>query len=229
MPRLSKKEVYKNVKEACSSIGSWRQVDMAKICGIEQSSVSKWCRGINYPTLENVLDISDATDYEVQWIFSRKGPQLIPSEQADLAPQLMVQLIDALRSDDVISETARLYSIAPIGLGYLDTDLRYGYINQWLAALNGMTPEQHMGKTIYDILPKIAEKVADIMLEVIETGEPVVDGLVEAETLSMPGVKQQFRHNYFPDYGDKGQIVGIHIVVHSLGPIQEDLPFVTQK
>lgn len=109
-----------------------------------------------------------------------------PTPQEELAPELMVKLIDALRSEGEINETARLYSIAPIGLGYLDKDLRYGYINKWLASLNGMTPEQHMGKTIYDILPNIAEKVASIMLDVIRTGESVVNGLIWGLYRSIP-------------------------------------------
>ena len=40
-----------------------------------------------------------------------------------------------------------LYKEAPIGLCYLDADLRYIHINDWLAAINGLPAEQHLGKT----------------------------------------------------------------------------------
>ena len=35
----------------------------------------------------------------------------------------------------------RLYAIAPVGLCYLDTELRYLYINEWLARIHGVPVE----------------------------------------------------------------------------------------
>ncbi len=35
-------------------------------------------------------------------------------------------------------EVERLYAIAPVGLSYFDTQLRYRYINEWLAKMNGL-------------------------------------------------------------------------------------------
>ena len=45
-----------------------------------------------------------------------------------------------LRPEDVLN----VYSDAPIGLCYLDLDLRYVQINKWLAALNGLTVSEHL-------------------------------------------------------------------------------------
>lgn len=39
----------------------------------------------------------------------------------------------------------RLYAIAPIGLCYFDTSLRFRYINDWLARINGLPVEAHLG------------------------------------------------------------------------------------
>ncbi len=46
-----------------------------------------------------------------------------------------------------------LYQEAPIGLCSLDTNLRYIQINDWLAALNGLPVEAHLGRTIREVLP----------------------------------------------------------------------------
>ncbi len=52
---------------------------------------------------------------------------------------------------DPLSEAWRgLYREAPIGLCHFDTRLRYVHINDWLAALNGMSVAQHPGRTVGD-------------------------------------------------------------------------------
>ncbi len=49
-----------------------------------------------------------------------------------------------------------LYQEAPIGLCSLDTNLRYTQINDWLAALNGLPVEAHLGRTLREVLPDVA-------------------------------------------------------------------------
>ncbi|MCH6547616.1 MAG: PAS domain-containing protein, partial [Gemmatimonadetes bacterium] len=53
----------------------------------------------------------------------------------------------------------RLYAIAPVGLCYFDTDLRFLYINEWLARINGLSVEAHLGQTIDSVLPEVAVEV----------------------------------------------------------------------
>ncbi len=76
------------------------------------------------------------------------------------------------------------YDKAQMGFCYLDTDLRYVEINDWLAAINGLSPAEHVGRTIGEILPSVAEAVERQLRQVIETGEPILKGLVYAETAS---------------------------------------------
>lgn len=66
-----------------------------------------------------------------------------------------------------------IYREAPIGLCYLDTDLRYVYINEWLAAINGIPVEGHLGRTIAELLPGVAAGVESQLRHVIETGQPI--------------------------------------------------------
>jgi len=41
-------------------------------------------------------------------------------------------------------ELAQIYKDIPVGLCFLDCDLRYLLINDWLAALNGISAEDHL-------------------------------------------------------------------------------------
>ena len=77
MPKLSKKEVGKNVVEAFRSVGITTQAEMGEACHTYQETVSKWINGINYPTMDHMLDCSAKTRYEVQWLYTRAGRKLV--------------------------------------------------------------------------------------------------------------------------------------------------------
>jgi len=106
-----------------------------------------------------------------------------------------------------------LYQEAPIGLCSLDTNLRYLHINDWLAELNGFPVEAHLGRTIREVLPDVAAGVEQQLRKVMETGEPLFDGTVEAETPAHPGVVRSFQHHYYPNRSEGGRIVGVSCVV----------------
>ncbi|MCH8866915.1 MAG: PAS domain-containing protein [Proteobacteria bacterium] len=69
-------------------------------------------------------------------------------------------------------EVERLYAIAPVGLCYFDTQLRYRYINEWLARLHAISVEEHLGKTFEEVLGDAAPGIAPHIHQVIDTGVP---------------------------------------------------------
>ncbi len=106
-----------------------------------------------------------------------------------------------------------IYKEAPIGLCFLDTNLRYIHINDWLAAINGLSVEAHLGRALHEVLPEVAASVEHQLREVMETGEPLFDGRVETETPAHPGVVRTFQHSYYPNRSKDGRIVGVSCVV----------------
>jgi PAS domain S-box-containing protein len=113
-------------------------------------------------------------------------------------------------------EVERLYTIAPVGLCYFDTDLRFLYINEWLANINGLPVEAHLGKTIGDVLKDVAVGVVPQLRQVFQTGVPIIEGTVEAETPAHPGESRYYMHNYYPDRSKDGTIVGVSCVVQDI-------------
>ena len=55
--------------------------------------------------------------------------------------------------------TQGLYDSAPIGLAFFSRDYRYLRINDELAAINGVPVEDHIGRTIRDVLSDQAPAV----------------------------------------------------------------------
>jgi PAS domain S-box-containing protein len=72
-------------------------------------------------------------------------------------------------------ENELYYQLAPVGLAVVDADLRYVRINEVLAGLNGATVEAHLGRSVREMLPGFAPLLEPLLMQVIKTGEPVVD------------------------------------------------------
>ncbi len=117
---------------------------------------------------------------------------------------------------DSIQETQRIYKDMPVGLCYLDTDLRFIHINDWLAEINGIPAEEHLGRTLGELIPDVAAGVEAQYRRVIDTGEPIIGGTVEAETPAQPGIKRHFQHSYFPIRSDDGAVIGISCIVEDV-------------
>ena len=52
-----------------------------------------------------------------------------------------------------------IFERAPIGLALMNTELRYVRVNQRLAEINGIPPEDHLGTTIAELLPDLPTEV----------------------------------------------------------------------
>jgi len=113
-------------------------------------------------------------------------------------------------------DLSRVYASVPVGLCSFDADLRYTHINQWLATINGRSVEEHIGRPLVELIPDVADGVESQIRRVLETGEPVLDGTVEAETPAQPGVKRVFQHSYFPVESEDGTVNGVSCIVQDV-------------
>ena len=136
-------------------------------------------------------------------------------EQLDAIRMLLSSLAGPQLSEQA-GEAERLYAIAPVGLCYLDTDLRYLYINEWLARINGLQVKAHLGNTIEEVLKDVAVGVVPQLRLVLQTGEPIIEGTVQAETPAHPGESRHYLHNYYPDKSEDGTVVGVSCVVQDI-------------
>ncbi|SCZ67580.1 PAS domain-containing protein [Thiohalomonas denitrificans] len=57
-------------------------------------------------------------------------------------------------------ELELIYRSVPVGLAILDPSLRYLRINQQLADIHGLSVQAHIGKTIWEVVPNIADQLA---------------------------------------------------------------------
>ena len=169
-----------------------------------------------------VVVSSTATGREVYQRATQQSLSHLKGTLNTLAPEQLAAirtLLSTLRGSEPAeqaSEVERLYAISPVGLCYFDTDLRYRYVNEWLARINGLPVAAHLGKTIDEVLKDVAAGVVPQLRLVVQTGEPIIEGTVEAETPAHPGESRHYMHNYYPDKGKDGTVVGVSCVVQDI-------------
>ncbi|MEV7119853.1 SpoIIE family protein phosphatase [Kitasatospora griseola] len=75
------------------------------------------------------------------------------------------------RWNDLPQPLRRVLDGTPAGVGVLDTGLRFRYVNPALAAMNGLPAEDHLGRTIGELLPDLDAR-EDVLRAVLADGRP---------------------------------------------------------
>ncbi|WAS87353.1 MULTISPECIES: ATP-binding protein [unclassified Corallococcus] len=102
-----------------------------------------------------------------------------------------------------------LLEAAPVGIAFLDSDLRYLRINGTLARLNGRPVEDHRGRTLHDMVrTRSVVSIERSLRQVLETGQPVQDVLLEGPD-PVRGRAGVWRADYFPVRTPDGVLLGV--------------------
>lgn len=117
----------------------------------------------------------------------------------------------AAREEQSLLDT--LIGSAPIGFDFVDRELRFVRINEALAANNGLTVAEHLGRTVREVLPELADSVEPLLRHVLATGEPLLDLEVHGETKAQPGVPRIWRESLYPVRSADGEVLGVGAIV----------------
>lgn len=119
-------------------------------------------------------------------------------------------------ANERLAQLKTIYASAPVGLCFVDRELRYVSINNALAELNGRAPEYFIGKTVREALPGLADAVEQHYRRAIETGQPVVDEEVQnSHPLGREGPTYCLC-SYYPVYNDAGELIGVNVAVRDV-------------
>ncbi len=160
---------------------------------------------------------------EVRWLHS-EGRVLLDAGRPVRVTGIVWDVTERKQAEDAaraaerlaqqrLTELENLYRNAPVGLCLLDRDLRYLRINERLAEINGFPAAAHLGKTLRELLPTVADATEPLLREVIATGRPLYNQEALGETPSRPGVERSWQTHALPVRDVEGDITGISIVV----------------
>ena len=112
------------------------------------------------------------------------------------------------------SQLETLYATAPVGLSYVDNELRVIRVNDFLARLTGEPVVVHIGRHIGDMIhdPDLRRAMLADYRTVLDTGRPLVG--LERSGIAAAGADegQQLRHwvaSYYPQFGPGGLVTAI--------------------
>src|SRR5215468_7756552 len=91
-----------------------------------------------------------------------------------------------------------IYDTAPIGLAFLSPDCRYLQINQRLTDICGISVEDHLGRSVRDMVPKVAGQVEALVRSIIASGEPVTGIEVNGQRADGVGADRCWLTNWYP-------------------------------
>jgi PAS domain S-box-containing protein len=116
------------------------------------------------------------------------------------------------RADETLSTLETLHGSAPVGLGFLDRDARVIHINEFLAAIDGSTVEEEIGRTVAESVPDIWAQIEPVFNSVLENDEAVLNIEVSGEVANDPGRLHHWLSSYYPVHLGT-EVIGVGVVV----------------
>ncbi|OYP36857.1 PAS domain S-box protein [Rhodopirellula sp. MGV] len=115
-------------------------------------------------------------------------------------------------AEQQLAQNKNIYSTAPIGLAFVNSDLQFVNINDRLASITGLTVQEHLGRYIADVLPApFAGTIAEMVQHSIETGRPIHEREVKGQTEGL-SLERTFLTSCVPLQQPDGTIMGVNIV-----------------
>ncbi|MFF8032843.1 MULTISPECIES: SpoIIE family protein phosphatase [unclassified Streptomyces] len=118
------------------------------------------------------------------------------------------------RLEQDVALSARIVAQSPIGLAVLDADLRYVSVNPALERINGVPAEDHLGRTVREVLPLLdADAIEDAARRVLDTGRPAVDRPLTGRTPADPDEDRAWSVSLYRLENALGTVLGVAVSV----------------
>ncbi|MFI1167580.1 SpoIIE family protein phosphatase [Streptomyces sp. NPDC020801] len=113
-----------------------------------------------------------------------------------------------------VALSARIVSQSPLGLAVLDTRLRYVSVNQALERIDGVSAEEHVGRTVREVLPQLdPDEVQSSARRVLETGQPLLDVFAVGRTPADPDEDHAWSISMYRLEDAAGSVLGVAVSV----------------
>ena len=119
--------------------------------------------------------------------------------------EAQTEALEALSILDAVESSTSL------GLAFIDRDFRIARINAVMAAVNGGTIAEQLGRTVAETVPEFWPVLEPAYRQVLETGRALLNREVTGEVAGEPGVRRVWLTNFYPVTA-KGVRTGLCVV-----------------
>ncbi|MGQ9872485.1 PAS domain S-box protein [Leptodesmis sp.] len=141
----------------------------------------------------------------------RLDPQLSQAPVSSVAQSLSQE-----EAQQQLLELEAIYATAPIGLSFVDTQLRFVRLNQRLAEIHGLSIEETLGRTVREVVPELADALEPLYRQLIESGTPLVNQEIQGKTHAQPGIQRDWLASFYPLKGADRRVVGVNTMVQEI-------------
>jgi PAS domain S-box-containing protein len=106
-----------------------------------------------------------------------------------------------------------IFDSAPVGLALHGPDTRFVRVNRELAKFIGVPPDEHVGRTISELVPDVDPRVEEAVRTVMQTGTPITGVEITGETPGRRGLTRTWTCGWYPVRRTGGELVGVGAVV----------------
>ncbi|PTL83293.1 ATP-binding protein [Vitiosangium sp. GDMCC 1.1324] len=164
--------------------------------------------GVAHMSSTTVYDFSESDKLLFRAMVNRATGFIV---QAELAQRERLARAEAQSSLALLNT---LLEASPVGIGFVDRELRYLRINETLAEINGHPVAFHLGKTVREVLPGwISDTYEPLLRQVLATGQPVTNHEFVSKPRDGTGPPRHWLGNYYPVRAENGEVLGLGCVV----------------
>jgi len=111
-----------------------------------------------------------------------------------------------------LAQLQAIYDGAPVGLGFLDTNMRYISINKRLAEMNGAPIADHIGRRVGDLYPEMFKIVGPYIRTAL--GGESLTGIEATYAKPVPdGQRRTLLLSYQPVRDEANEVIGVSVAV----------------
>lgn len=115
-----------------------------------------------------------------------------------------------------IAELEAIYASAPIGIAVFDRGHRFVRLNTTLSEYNELPVEAHIGRTLRDISPAMADAMDPLLDQVFESGEALVDHELRAPVPGAPERERVCRETVLPIRDAGGKVSAVLVTARDI-------------
>jgi len=199
-PRLLDKGVSLLVRKAFSGEPVvFPCIEYEIVTPIEKAHVRRWLQGVLFPVIDDHGKLTEVVSIQVD-VSERERARVELHQSKEML-------------NERLAELEQLYATAPVGLSLLDAELRYVRVNERFAAITGKPVEEHIGRSLAEVIPEVARVSEPVYRRVLETGEAVLDLEMTTSTPAWSGTALV---NRSPVKNGSGNVVGVSTVVQDI-------------
>lgn len=164
------------------------------------------------PVLDFELRRADPADPALERIFLVNVHPVRGSDGVTGAMAVLQNITSVRRAEetarDRLNELESIYRNSPVGLAFVDRDLRYLRVNQGMADFNGVSIEEMVGRTYRDLSPATADTAEPFLRGLMARGKSVHGREVRSRPPSDPNVEHIYLLSMDMVRDGQGEVIG---------------------